>query len=93
MLKGNLKQLEGGYKLARVEGAQDEYLLSWQGVIEPDFSVPPFITVPLLRSALQEQFLAMLKEIERREAALPPNPGAPVAPLPSSPVIEAARTP
>jgi ribosome-associated toxin RatA of RatAB toxin-antitoxin module len=70
VLKGNLKQLEGAYRLTRVEGSPGEYILSWSGVIEPDFSVPAFITVPLMRASFRDQFLAMVKEIERREAAL-----------------------
>jgi len=71
VLKGNLRQLEGGYHLSAVEGSEGDYLLSWHGVIEPDFSVPSLITVPLLRSTFKEQFLAMVKEIERREALAP----------------------
>ncbi|HEX4329711.1 MAG TPA: SRPBCC family protein, partial [Burkholderiales bacterium] len=68
VLKGNLRQLEGGYHLSPVEGSEGDYLLSWRGVIEPDFDVPSLITVPLMRSTFKEQFLAMVKEIERREA-------------------------
>lgn len=80
VLKGNLKQLEGGYRLQPVAGSEGEFVLSWRGVIEPDFSLPAFLTVPLLRSTFQEQFLAMVKEIERREAlAAPPAQGAPAA--------------
>jgi len=67
VLKGNLKQLEGGYHVDKIAGADNEYTLSWRGVIEPDFAVPAFINVPLMRASLKEQFLAMVKEIERRE--------------------------
>jgi ribosome-associated toxin RatA of RatAB toxin-antitoxin module len=70
VLKGNLKQLDGAYRIKRVPGSEDEYLISWRGVIEPDFSVPSFITVPLMRASLRDQFLAMMTEIERRETAL-----------------------
>jgi ribosome-associated toxin RatA of RatAB toxin-antitoxin module len=81
VLKGNLRQLEGGYQLTpvaatSVAGGGDEYLLAWHGVIEPDFSVPSFISVPLLRSTIKEQFLAMVKEIERREALIAGAPAA-----------------
>ena len=55
---------------AKVEGREDEYLLSWRGIIEPDFDVPSLISVPLMRASLKDQFLAMIAEIERREAAL-----------------------
>jgi ribosome-associated toxin RatA of RatAB toxin-antitoxin module len=70
VLKGNLRQLEGAYRIKRVPGSEDEYLISWRGVIEPDFNVPAFITVPLMRASLRDQFLAMMTEIERRETAL-----------------------
>lgn len=70
VLKGNLRQLEGAYRLTRVPGKEDEYVLSWRGLIEPDFSVPAFITVPLMRASFREQFLAMVAEIERRELAM-----------------------
>ena len=70
VLKGNLRQLEGGYKLTRVDGREDEYILTWRGIIEPDFDVPSLISVPLMRASLKDQFLAMIAEIERREAAL-----------------------
>ena len=71
LLKGNLKQLDGGYTLEPVPGLEHEYLLSWHGVIESDFAMPAFITVPLMRSNLRRQFLGMVGEIERREALLP----------------------
>jgi ribosome-associated toxin RatA of RatAB toxin-antitoxin module len=68
VLKGNLKQLEGGYRLEPVPGRDNEFVLHWRGLIEADFSVPSFITVPLMRSNLERQFLGMVGEIERREA-------------------------
>jgi ribosome-associated toxin RatA of RatAB toxin-antitoxin module len=68
VLKGNLKQLNGGYQLEKVNGSDDEFVLRWEGVIEPDIAVPQAIAVPLLRASLAEQFAGMVKEIERREA-------------------------
>jgi ribosome-associated toxin RatA of RatAB toxin-antitoxin module len=68
VLKGNLKQLNGGYRLEKIDGSDDEFLLRWEGVIEPDIPVPQVIAVPLLRASLAEQFGGMVKEIERREA-------------------------
>jgi ribosome-associated toxin RatA of RatAB toxin-antitoxin module len=68
VLKGNLKQLNGGYRLEKIDGSEDEFLLRWEGVIEPDIAVPQVIAVPLLRASLAEQFAGMVKEIERREA-------------------------
>jgi ribosome-associated toxin RatA of RatAB toxin-antitoxin module len=70
VLKGNLRQLDGGYSLEQVPGRDQEFILHWSGLIEADFSMPAFITVPLMRSNLQRQFLGMVGEIERREALL-----------------------
>jgi ribosome-associated toxin RatA of RatAB toxin-antitoxin module len=69
VLKGNLKQLDGAYTLEKIPGSDDDYHLDWRGVIEPGFAVPAFITRPLLRSTVEKQFLGMVGEIERREAA------------------------
>lgn len=68
VLTGNLKQLDGGYRIERIEGTDERFVLRWSGIIEPDTPLPLFITVPLVRANLQDQFLAMILEIERREA-------------------------
>jgi len=85
VLKGNLKRLDGGYRLEKVAGSEKAFMLAWNGVIEPDFSLPSLLSVPLMRSTLQRHFLAMVAEIERREAiAHPPATAAPPA-LPAAP--------
>ena len=43
-------------------------MLQWRGTIEPDISLPLFITAPGLRQIVADQFLGMIKEIERRSA-------------------------
>jgi hypothetical protein len=65
MLSGNLRQLNGRYQLERMGGAED-YILSWRGIIEPDIPLPAFITVPLMRASIEDQFTGMVREIERR---------------------------
>lgn len=72
LLKGNLKQLDGRYRLEKVGGQADVFLLQWSGIIEPAISLPFFIAVPLMRSNIADQFTSMVNEIERR-AALPAN--------------------
>jgi ribosome-associated toxin RatA of RatAB toxin-antitoxin module len=67
-VSGNLKRLDGGYRLDKVEGAQDEFVLRWSGFIEPALSIPLFITVPIMRANLTDQFRGMVFEIERRDA-------------------------
>ena len=68
VLKGNLKQLDGGYRIEKTSYKDDEFVLRWSGMIEPSISLPLFITVPLMRANISDQFRAMVKEIERREA-------------------------
>ncbi len=67
-LKGNLKQLEGAYRIEKVAGKDDEFVLRWSGLIEPSVAVPFFISVPLMRSNISHQFHGMVSEIERRAA-------------------------
>jgi hypothetical protein len=66
VLTGNLKQLAGAYQIEPVSGARDQFVLRWRGVIEPDIALPLFIAAPGLRDAVTDQFLGMIREIERR---------------------------
>ena len=68
MLNGNLKQLNGGYTIEKISGKNDEYVLRWSGVIDRPAMLPAFITVPLMRTDIADQFRGMVKEIERRQA-------------------------
>jgi ribosome-associated toxin RatA of RatAB toxin-antitoxin module len=72
VVRGNLKQLEGRYQIE--QGATpEEHVLRWTGIIEPDTVLPVFLTVPLIRSNIEDQFTGMVKEIERRAAGRPPG--------------------
>lgn len=75
VLKGNLKRLDGGYQLSKISDTQDEYILGWTGVIEPFIPMPLMFAVPFLRAHVEDQFVGMLKEIERRCAALSDGTG------------------
>lgn len=68
LLKGNLKQLDGGYQIEKVDAGDNEYVLRWSGIIEPATNLPFFIAIPLIRANISDQFLGMIREIERREA-------------------------
>jgi Polyketide cyclase / dehydrase and lipid transport len=68
VLKGNLKQLDGGYRIEKAGRQNDEYVLRWSGVIDRPTLLPLFISVPLMRTKFAEQFRGMVNEIERREA-------------------------
>jgi ribosome-associated toxin RatA of RatAB toxin-antitoxin module len=62
---GNLKRMNGRYDLE--PGSEPQTVrLRYQGLIEPAFALPPFIGVAALRSMAEEQFTAMVAEIERR---------------------------
>jgi carbon monoxide dehydrogenase subunit G len=64
---GNLKRMSGRYELRRVRGG---ILLRYTGELEPDFELPPLIGTLAVRTMVEEQFAAMVAEIERR-ASLP----------------------
>ncbi len=66
-LKGNLKQLDGRYRIERGAKA-GTWVLRWVGLIEPAFILPAFIGVPLIRGNIEDQFRGMVEEIERRDA-------------------------
>ena len=66
MLKGNLKRLEGIYRIEPQGGGRT--LLRWNGFIEPAGSTPPLIGELLMRAAIGDQFRGMAQEIERRDA-------------------------
>lgn len=68
VVRGNLKRLEGRYQI-QSGGQAGHYLLRWSGIVEPDTVLPDFITFPLIRSSIEDQFDGMVKEIERRAAA------------------------
>lgn len=65
MEKGNLKRLEGGYRITPLGGGR--LLLSWSGVIEAA-TAPPLFGEFLMRASIEDQFRGMVREIERRDA-------------------------
>lgn len=72
-IAGNLKRMNGRYDIqAQGEAANGHslVLLRYSGVIEPDFNLPPLVGTAALRSMADEQFTAMVAEIERRAAAV-----------------------
>lgn len=65
MLKGNLKRLEGAYRIEPQAGGK--ILLTWTGTIEA-LSMPPLLGELVMRSNIEDQFRGMVQEIDRREA-------------------------
>jgi hypothetical protein len=66
LLKGTLRTLAGGYRIEKLAG--DRVALSWQGLIAAEADLPPLVGELLMRANIGEQFLGMVREIERREA-------------------------
>jgi hypothetical protein len=62
---GNVRRMTGRYDL-QPRGAG--LLLRYTGELEPDFSLPPLVGTLALRAMVEEQFAAMVAEIERRAA-------------------------
>jgi ribosome-associated toxin RatA of RatAB toxin-antitoxin module len=69
-VSGNLRRMIGRYDLQ--PDARGGVLLLYSGLIEPDFELPPLIGTAALRSMVEQQFTAMVAEIERR-AGIPPR--------------------
>lgn len=74
VVRGNLRQLQGSYQIEQGASA-GEHVLRWSGVIEADTVLPAFITVPLMRASIEDQFTGMVREIRRRHES-PPKDGA-----------------
>lgn len=67
VLKGNLHKLDGGYRIEKL--GESRYILRWRGLIQPAMFLPPVLGTAVMRSNIADQFLGMVREIERREAA------------------------
>ena len=66
MLKGNLKRLDGAYRIEPQGGGL--LLLTWTGVVEA-LSMPPLLGEMVMRSNIEDQFRGMVREIERRDVS------------------------
>ena len=65
LLKGNLKRLDGAYRIEPQGGGR--VLLTWTGIVEALY-MPPLLGELVMRSNITEQFRGMVREIERRDA-------------------------
>jgi len=65
-INGNFKLTDAGYRIQRLDDGQ-RVLLSWNGTLQPVLWTPMFITTPLVRDVIEDQFRAMVNEIERRQ--------------------------
>jgi carbon monoxide dehydrogenase subunit G len=67
-VRGNVRRMTGHYDIA-ADAARGTVLVRYYGDIEPGFDLPPLVGMAALRSTVEEQFNAMIAEIERRAAA------------------------
>ena len=65
---GNLRRMSGRYDL-QPDAARGGVVLAYAGLIEPAFDLPPLVGTAALRHMVEEQFAAMVAEIERLAAA------------------------
>jgi ribosome-associated toxin RatA of RatAB toxin-antitoxin module len=69
LVRGSLRQLSGRYEIAGLgKAAGGRIELRWTGTIEPEFGLTPLIGELLVRANIEDQFLGMVREIDRREA-------------------------
>ena len=66
-LSGTLRYLEGGYDV-EAEPDSGKFILRWVGTIAPDVSLPPLFGEVVMRMSIEDQFIGMVREIDRREA-------------------------
>ena len=65
---GNVRRMHGRYELqAEARGT----LLVYSGEIVPDFHLPRFIGTAAVRGMIEQQFTALVEEIERRSGGAP----------------------
>ena len=69
---GNLRRMNGRYEL-QPDDLRGTVALRYHGEIEPDFPLPPVVGLVALRFMVEEQFTAMVAEIERRAASRDPK--------------------
>ena len=67
-IAGTLRHLQGRYE-TEVLADPTQVRLRWIGSIMPEADLPPLIGVALMRLLIEQQFVGMVREIERREAA------------------------
>lgn len=65
---GNMRRMTGLYEIMQ-DDARGGIRLRYVGEIEPDFELPPLVGMAVLHAVVEEQFSAMVAEIERRAAA------------------------
>lgn len=69
-IAGNIKRLDGRYETQVLQTTADQAALvelRWVGSIEPENGLPPLVGEALMRRSIRQQFVGMVREIERRQ--------------------------
>lgn len=66
---GTVPYLQGRYQAT--PQSNGTVLLRWRGSLSPDADLPPLIETTLVRLLIQDQFVGMVQEIERRAGTRP----------------------
>lgn len=66
-ISGTFKEMTSAYTLAQDDGG---VRLTYSGRLVPDFRLPPLIGTAAVKAAVEKQFGALVKEIQRRAALL-----------------------
>lgn len=69
-IAGNIKRLDGRYEtrvLQTTAGQAAQVELRWIGTVEHENGLPPLVGEALMRRSIRQQFVGMVREIERRE--------------------------
>ncbi len=67
-IAGTLRHLQGRYE-TEILADPAQVQLRWIGSITPESDLPPLLGEALMRLLIRQQFVGMVREIERREAA------------------------
>jgi ribosome-associated toxin RatA of RatAB toxin-antitoxin module len=67
LLRGNLRKLDGAYRIEPLPAGR--LILRWEGTIVPALALPSVVSQYLIRASVEDQFLGMVREIERRDEA------------------------
>jgi ribosome-associated toxin RatA of RatAB toxin-antitoxin module len=73
-IRGNMRSMHGDWRIGKTATG---ILLEYSAELEPSFWVPPLIGPAIMRRDIAAQIGGVVREIERRQAALVPLPTTP----------------
>ena len=73
-IRGNMRSMRGEWRIGKTVSG---ILLEYSAELEPSFWVPPLIGPAVMRRDIAAQIGGVVREIERRQAALAPSSDMP----------------